>query len=94
MKVQTKKRLGALVLAGLLATGGFLAAAPAYAGGNGSAFAGPFHASASTSTWGGTQGRSYAQHGCASFNSGWSTGSSSAWASCGISTGVGKYYFR
>lgn len=85
MKFGMKKRLSAILVAGSLALGGsFLMEPAAYAGGSGSAFAGPFHASASTKAWGGTKGRSYAKHGCKSFNSGWSSGKTNAWAACGF----------
>jgi hypothetical protein len=94
LRSKTKKGLSAALLAASFAVGGVMVAGPAHAGGNGTAYEGWFNASASTETWGGTQGRSYAQHGCKSFNSGWSTGSTSAWASCGMGVNsYANYYF-
>ena len=96
MKLGMKKRLSAVLVAGSLVLGGsFLAEPAAYAGGSGSAFAGPLYASASTKAWGGTQGRSYAKHGCKSAKSRWSSGRTNAWAACGVDLkSTARYRFR
>lgn len=84
MANKIKKGVGAALLTATLVVGGALTTMPAYAGGSGSAFAGPVNAKANTSTWGGTQGQSYAKHGCKSARSSWSTGKTNAWAACGF----------
>lgn len=84
MKSKMKNRVGAVLLAAGLAVGGAMVASPAYAGQSGSAFAGPFNASADHEVWGGTQGRSTAKHGCKTASSGWTTSSGYAWAACGF----------
>lgn len=92
MMTKVKKRIGAVVLAvSLAAGGGALAAAPAYAGQSGTWFAGPFNASAEHDVWGGTQGLSFAKHGCKTASSGWTTSGGYAWAACGVDTGSYAY---
>ncbi|NRD27222.1 hypothetical protein [Frigoribacterium sp. VKM Ac-2836] len=95
MEITRRRSLGTIVLAGALAFGGALAASvPAQAAGSGTASVSPVQARASTTTSGGTQGRSYAQHGCASSLSGWASASTWAKASCGLSSGQAWYQFR
>ncbi|WP_054144989.1 hypothetical protein [Frigoribacterium sp. RIT-PI-h] len=95
MKITRRRSLGTVVLATALAFGGAVATSvPAQAAGSGTASVSLVQASASTTTSGGTQGRSYAQHGCASFLSGWASSSTWAKASCGLSSGEAWYQFR
>ncbi len=95
MKSKTARRLSTGLIAGALAIGGVAAtAAPAMAAGSGKTEVSLIRAEAWTWTSGGTEGRSYAQHGCASSLSQWGSASSNAWASCGLSGGTAWYQFR
>ncbi|MBN9177845.1 MAG: hypothetical protein J0I43_10810 [Microbacterium sp.] len=95
IKTKYGKRVATGVLAGALALGGvFAATAPAMAAGSGKTEVSLVRAEAWTWTSGGTQGRSYAQHGCASSLSQWGSSTSNAWASCGLSSGTAWYQFR
>lgn len=88
-------RVSTAVVAGALALGGVLgSSAPAFAGGSGKIEISSVRAEAWTWTSGGTEGRSYAQHGCASFLSSWGNVSTNAWASCGLAGGTAWYEFR
>jgi len=78
------KRAAAAGAVALLA--GVLAAGPAAAGGSGTLYTGRDFARATTSTWGGTQGQSHAQHGTLRATSAWTLVSSSAKADAGTST--------
>ena len=94
--MKTRRRsVGTAVLAASLAFGGAIATSvPAHAVGSGTASVSLVQASASTKTSGGTQGRSFAQHGCAQFLSNWASSSTWAKASCGLSSGNAYYQFR
>ncbi|VTR75867.1 hypothetical protein [Cellulomonas hominis] len=96
MTTTTKSRTLRAVVAGALAVGlGVLAAGPAAAAGSYTLYAGTDYAKATTSTWSGTQGRSYAKHGALSAQSAWTTTSSSAKADAGnSSTSIARAEFR
>ena len=95
MQTTRRRSLGAVVLATALAVGGAVATSvPAHAAGTGTASTSLVQASASTRTSGGTQGRSHAQHGCASSLSNWASSTTWAKASCGLSSGQAWYQFR
>lgn len=88
-----RRVLTTTVGAALVVAGVFGAASPALAGGNGSTSKSIFHSEASTSTWGGTEGRSYAQHGAVSELSNWGSASSYAYASTGV-WGLGEAWYQ
>jgi len=89
------RRLAKVLLAASLTVGGVVGStAPAMAGGGGRAETSLVHAEAWTWTWGRTEGQSFAQHGCASAQSGWSVGTTNAWARCGLAGGNAWYALR
>lgn len=95
IKSKVARRVSAGLIAGALAVGGVAATAvPAMAAGNGKTEVSLIRAEAWTWTSGGTEGRSYAQHGCASSLSQWGSATSNAWASCGLAGGNAWYQFR
>lgn len=79
--------------AALVVAGVFGATSPALAAGQGSTSRSIFHSEASTTSWGGTEGRSYAQHGAVSELSNWGSSSSYAYASTGV-WGLGEAWYQ
>lgn len=88
-----KRAITTAVGVALVVAGVFGATSPALAAGQGSASRSIFHSEASTTSWGGTEGRSYAQHGAVSELSNWGSASSYAYASTGI-WGLGEAWYQ
>ena len=88
-----KRVLGTVIGAALVVGGVVGTSLPTSAAGSGSASRSIFHSEASTTSSGGTQGRSYAQHGGVSELTPWYGGSSYAYASTGI-WGLGEAWYQ